>query len=240
MDTQTQAQLYLSDQRGCSQVDYFRSFHGFNFGTYIEESRKPFGSLQLLNDTTLKAGCSISMQVEKKTTVILLPLVGGLDYHSPVRTGVLEAGQAQILPLSPAMKYEISNPYETELINFIEIWLTDQSSEFTPESQQIHFDLTDTNKLLPFFLTNASNTDSHSQSRGFIGKYDGRKDEVYPLKNIGNGVFIFILNGAFEVQNRLLHERDGLALTTIKHGEVAFEALSNNAILLLLEIPLQP
>ena len=236
MDTQTQAQLYLSDQRGCSQVDYFRSFHGFNFGNYAEESRQPFGPLQLLNDNTLQAGCSISMQVEKNTNVIILPLVGGLDYTSPVGTGVLEAGQAQILSLSAAMEYEITNPYETELINFLEIWLTDQSSAFTPRRQQTHFDLTDTNKLHPFLSTNASGKDSQYLMRGFIGKYDGRKDQTFSLKNTENGLFVFVLSGAFEVQNRLLHERDGLALTTIKNGEVEFEALSNDAILLLLEM----
>ncbi|GAB4017652.1 hypothetical protein GCM10028808_49670 [Spirosoma migulaei] len=238
MDTQTQAQLYLSDQRGCSQVDYFRSFHGFNFGTYLEESRTPFGALHLLNDNTLKAGYRIGMQVEQNTNVILLPLVGGLEYNSPVGTGFLEAGQAQTLSLSAAMKYEISNPYETELINFLEIWLTNQSSKFTPEGHQTQFDLTNKNKLLPLFSIHEAGQHGYAQWHSFIGTYDGRKDDVYSMTDTTNGVFVFILSGAFEVQNRLLHARDGLALTTIDNGEVEFEALSNDAVLMILEVPL--
>lgn len=240
MDTQTQAQLYLSDQRGCSQVDYFRSFHSFNFGSYVSESRQPFGTLQLLNDNTLKAGCSISMKVEQNTDVILLPLVGGLEFSSSTGTGFLEAGQAQLLSLSAAMDYEVSNPYETELINFIEIWLTNLSNEFLPKGHQTHFDLTDKNKLLPLFATQETGQNGHAQHSSFIGKYKGSQDATYRLTTTENRVFVVVLSGAFEVQNRLLHERDGLALTTIFNGEVAFEALSNDAILLLLEIPIHP
>ncbi|WP_332367811.1 pirin [Spirosoma telluris] len=224
--------------RGCSQLDHFRSFHGFNFGHYVGEHREPFGPLKLLNDTTLKAGHRITMKVEENTTVILLPIVGGLAYQSSIEAGFLEAGQAQILTLSTGMDYEVSNPYETELINFIEIWLIDRSSGFIPDSQKTSFDLTDKNKLLSLFPSTVTQANSPHQCSAYIGQYAGRAEGIYRLKRAEHGVFVFVLSGAFEVQNRLLHERDGLSLRTIQHGEIDFEALSNNAVLLLLEIPI--
>jgi redox-sensitive bicupin YhaK (pirin superfamily) len=242
MDTQTEAQIYLSDQRGCSQLDSFRSYHNFNFGHYFEESRKPFGALQLLNDDTLKAGNSISMMAETHTTALIIPIVGGLEYKSESGDGFLEAGQVQIFSLAAGMHYELINPYETELINFIQIWLNDDSIPSTPALQQTAFDLTTKNKLLTILPIN----NSHTQiSRGFIGRYDGRQEGVYHLQQLAGqpqftGIFVFILSGAFEVQNRLLHERDGLALTNLKDGALEFEALSNDAILLLMEIPIHP
>ena len=33
------AQIYIADQRGCSQMDWFRSFHTFNFGSYLNENK---------------------------------------------------------------------------------------------------------------------------------------------------------------------------------------------------------
>ena len=62
----------------------------------------------------------------------------------------------------------------------------------------------------------------------------GREDGVYSLKNPQNGVFVFVIEGAFEVQNRLLEPRDGLAISAVE--AIEFEALSNNAIILFLEI----
>jgi redox-sensitive bicupin YhaK (pirin superfamily) len=47
---------------------------------------------------------------------------------------------------------------------------------------------------------------------------------------------VYVIEGAFEVQYRLLHARDGLALWEAERVE--WEALSNDAILLVLEVPL--
>jgi redox-sensitive bicupin YhaK (pirin superfamily) len=43
-----------------------------------------------------------------------------------------------------------------------------------------------------------------------------------------------VIEGAFEVQDRLLHAKDGLAVWDT--NEIDFEALSNDAILLLWEV----
>lgn len=236
MDTQLQAQLYLADQRGCTQLDYFRSFHSFSFGQYVDEHKLPFGALQVVNDDTLTAGNRIRMQVESTTNVVIFPVVGGLEYKSSLGDGFLEAGQVQVFSLASGMSYEIINPYETEQTNFIQIWLTNESSDFTPEIRQTSFDLSDKNKLFPVFSVN----DNALRSSGFIGKFDGRNDGTYQVENPeATGIFVFVLSGVFEVQDRLLHERDGLSLMNLQEPIIEFEALSNNAILLLIEIPLR-
>ncbi len=63
-----------------------------------------------------------------------------------------------------------------------------------------------------------------------MGKYDGRKKGDYVLKNKNNGVFAFVIEGVFEVHDRLLHAKDALAIWDA--DEIDFEALSNGAILL--------
>ncbi len=46
-------------------------------------------------------------------------------------------------------------------------------------------------------------------------------------------LYFFVIQGAFEVANRLLEARDGLGLWSVK--EVELEALSNEAIVLVLQ-----
>ena len=67
-----------------------------------------------------------------------------------------------------------------------------------------------------------------------LGRFAGRAETVYPLRTPGAGVFVFVLAGAFEVASRLLHEKDGLALWDV--AEIELEALSNDALLLVLEL----
>ncbi|ADB38265.1 hypothetical protein [Spirosoma linguale] len=238
IDTRTQAQLYVADQRGCSQNSFFRSYHTFNFGPYTAEHRSAFGGLRVLNDDTLGPGHRLSLTVDDDTAVVLIPLVGGLEFNSPVADGFLEAGQVQTVWLTKGMSYQLSNPYETELINFVQLWFSSGSETSLITSRQSDIDLTTTDQLLPAFALTSLRDDSEPAGMGFIGKFNGRAEGTYALKNPQNGVFVFILSGAFEVQNRLLHERDGLSLMNMPEAIVEVEALSNNAILLLMEVPL--
>ncbi|MBE9466464.1 pirin family protein [Dyadobacter sp. UP-52] len=235
MITQTEGQIYLAGQRGCSQLSWFRSFHTFNFGLYQDHNREPFGNLKVLNDDTLAAGKSFKMQLAENTEMILLPVVGAVEYTNSLgETGILEAGQMQIFSAAEGMEYEISNPYEKELINFIQIFLKNNQYPFVPKVQEINIDLENRNQLFPLFSPGQNGLTTHQETFGFIGKYSGRKEDLYHLKNPENGIFVFIIEGAFEVQNRLMETRDGLSLRNL--DELEFEALSNDAIILILEV----
>ncbi|MFD2570520.1 pirin [Spirosoma soli] len=240
MDSQTQAHIYLAEQRGRLETDSFRSYHFFNFGAYVAESREPFGPLCLLNDDSLRAGTTLSMQVEQPMEVVLLPVVGGLGYTIAEATAFLEPGQAAVLSLAAGMTYQISNPYETELINCLQIWLQKPSNGFAPSVSQTNFDLATVNMLLPLFGEHDAEAGQPSGYRGFIGRYDGRQEGTYAIRTASTGkagrIFVLILQGVFEVANRLLHERDGLALQYDHDDVLEFEALSNDALLILLDL----
>ncbi len=233
MTLKTEATIYLADQRGCTQADWFRSYHTFNFGTYFREHRKSFGNLQVLNDDTLKGGCSLKQRVQENTTILLLPIVGAVHYKNNASINEpIEVGQAQIFFVPKDSEFEISNPYENELINFLQLWISTSLPSGKSRLEKFEFDLDENeNKLIQL-----QSNDAENQRQGFsacIGKFKGREEATYPLRNLNNRVFIFVLEGAFEVQNRLLHARDGLSLMNIE--AVEFEALSNDAIILLIE-----
>ena len=220
------AQIYLADQRGCSQTDIFRSFHTFNFGNYVAENREAFGNLQALNDDTLSAEHSLKIQLLENTDVILIPIIGGLEYHNSLQNGFLEAGTGLLLSGSAETDYEIINPYQNEYINFVQIWLKNNSPKFNSQSKEFSFDLNQQNQLHSIFSVN--------NQEGYIGKYGGRKKGDFTLKNPQNDVFVFVIDGAFEVQDRLLQTRDGLAISNI--NMIDFEALSNEAVILILSV----
>jgi len=69
-----------------------------------------------------------------------------------------------------------------------------------------------------------------------IGKFGGRREANYLQKNNDAGFFVFVIEGAFEVQGALLQARDRLVLWDTE--DVEMEALSNDAIILVLELPL--
>lgn len=227
--TQNEAKIFLSAQRGKTELSWFRSFHSFNFGSFQDPNKEHIGKLRVFNDNTLAAGCGMKMQVERPTEVLILPLVGGIEFkNSAGYHDFLEAGKVQVLSAEAGMEYEVLNPYENELINYLEIWV-EQENAIVASTTSATIDLKKNNELLHVFSSIQQN------AFGYFGKYDGREEGVYEVKNAGNCLYVFVIEGAFEVDNKLMEARDGLAIWNA--DEIEFEALSNDAMLLVFEIP---
>jgi len=232
------AKIFLADERGLNQLDWFRSYNTFNlpagqagFGKYCSEHKEPFGDLYVLNDDTLAAGKNLEMSVEKPTDIVLIPIVGAVEFNADnIGSKIVEAGQVLQYPANKNSAIGFTNPYENGLINFLQIWVKRDMEIDDPAVAIFSFDINENKNALVDLFPRTSNYK--------IGKYKGREEGSYKLSNADGGLFVFIIEGAFEVQGRLLHQRDGLALWN--RVETDFEALSNDAIILLLEVQKKP
>ncbi|QRR02863.1 pirin family protein [Dyadobacter sandarakinus] len=230
MLTQTDARIYLESLRGQFQMDGFQSLRTFNFEEYCAAGREPLGTLEVLNDEMLMPECSQKLVIERFCQVILVPLVGAIEVEEKgTMPKFVNSGEVLFLQASPDRHYSVTNPYPDEAINYLQIRINDDLFLSTPLSSTAitsSFSLHDKNVLFPVHGYNGSS------AHLFIGQYDGRAEDIFPNRNPDHHAFIFVIEGAFEVQNRLLEKRDGLAL---RHTEIIeFEALSNGAILLVL------
>jgi redox-sensitive bicupin YhaK (pirin superfamily) len=224
MIPQSKGKIYLSDERGRNEMKWFRTYNTFNFGRYFNEHKTPFGDLYVLNEDTLAPGKGFRMEIEEASDVILLPIVGAISViDTNGHDSLLQAGQVQRIHFSAGQSFEVQNPYEDDLVKFLQLWIrSDQNIPATISS----FDLNNKDQLLEIL-----HTPSYSMS---IAKFNGRAEGTYFLKDPNNGVFVFNIEGAFEVQYRLMHDGDGLALWEL--DTIEMEALSNNAILLIVEV----
>jgi redox-sensitive bicupin YhaK (pirin superfamily) len=237
MMNQTKAKMFLADERGLNETNWFRSQHTFNFGKYFNEHKQPFGNLYVVNDEVLDAGRSLNIFIEEYCYVILLPVMGAIAFKdSSGNDNLIAAGQIQILTADKGETIDISNPFDEGLVNFLQIWIkADQMNAASGSSlstYNVNECLNSLLKISPYNLGSSSLPFAIS-----IGKFDGRGETIHQLKNKNAGAFAFVIEGAFEVQGRLLHARDGLALWETE--EVEIEAFSNEAIILLIEIPLK-
>lgn len=224
----SKAKIFLAADRGHTETAWFRSYNTFNFGGYQSDYKTPFGELYVWNDDTLAGGKSFQVTVEEDSYVLLLPVVGALQYNDGVgNESLLQAGQVFFCFAAKGTAVRLTNPYEESLINFLQGWFKAENA--VPSASTLtSFQLDDEKNRLLQILAAAAGINCS------IGKFDGRSEGVFRTTNIHSRVFVFIVQGAFEVQNRLLETRDGLALW--ETNEIAFEALSNEAIILIAEM----
>ncbi|NII28495.1 pirin [Pseudoflavitalea sp. X16] len=244
MIPQSKGKIFLSDERGHHELDWFRSYHTFNFGQYQHEHKGAMGPLYVLNDETLAGGKSVTLMAEEDSDILLVPVVGALSVKDGIGNSCLvDAGQCYLATAPAGTAIELSNPYEEELINFLQVWFKRGEANVPsckPAAQLCSFDLyANKDKLVELFPRTGSwghepITSNKPYGRQFIGKFTGRAEITHTITSPYNGLFVFVIEGAFEVQYRMLHAGDGLALWDLQ--EVEFEALSNDAIILVVEM----
>lgn len=233
MIQQAKAKIFLADERGLNETAWFSSQNTFNFGKYFNEHKYPFGNIYVVNDDTLDAGCSLKMLIEENSHIVLLPVMGAITFNDSYgNKNTVAAGQTQVLTFDKGGTLEIRNPFNDGLVNFLQIWIRAAEIE---EAKDNHLYTYNVNEHIDNLFKISPETEALHFTVS-IGKFNGRSETVYHLTNKNTGVFVFVIEGAFEVQGRLLHARDGLALW--ETNEVEMEALSNDAIILVIETQL--
>ncbi|MFN4144966.1 MAG: hypothetical protein ACK4GN_04015 [Runella sp.] len=166
-----------------------------------------------LYDFILPPNTSLSRPIESNHTHIFIPFIGDLLVKKD--SVLLEENQAMILGQIEGGFVEIQNPYEADAVNFFELVL---SNTHNKEHKIISIDVqAQPNRLLNIF------------QNVFLGQYSLRQEDSIKT-GVENQIFVFVIAGAYEVQNRLLQPRDGLTLCGVKTLE--FESLAEESLLL--------
>jgi redox-sensitive bicupin YhaK (pirin superfamily) len=237
MIKQVPGKIYLADQRGLVESPQFRRQSTFNFGAFQSEHKGPFGNLYGLNEETLGGGHEVALPVAQDSYVVVLPITGSVAYRTGGASGVVEVGAVLTLVAPAGTLLQLHNPYADELVSCFHLWLSAATPLTAPatELQTVFQELRD-NELLTLVGERAPGQPSAAPLpfRLSLGRFMGRHEAVYRVAHEGSQLVAFLLAGAFELESRLLHEKDSLALWDVE--EVELEALSNHAIVVLLEL----
>ena len=216
---QPAAKIYLDDAHGLLETDRFRRKQLFSSGSLRLDNRPAFGALHTWDEYAL-AG-AVTLPFTTTGSALLVPVVGPLLYRSGNVSTMMLPGQLLLV----SGEYTVTNPFsEPEtLTSFLHIGWNDPS----PATETRCIDMKLATGLSP-------ETVDLGSARFTIGKMSGRQVHSYRLADRSERCFVYALQGVFEVEGRLLHPGDGLALWSAT--EVESEALSEEAILLMLEV----
>jgi len=222
----SQAKIFLADQRGLKETMRLKRFSTFNFEQFTNPNKTALDHLYMVNDDMLAGHQKTCFEIDRDSYIIILPITGAINYldDSENETDV-DVEEAIIVYVERGANITLSNPYEKEVVNYLCIGIT--AEEPMPNNPQFcNFDLSLQNRLikinqgsLPFVLN--------------IGRFEGRKEANYQLHESAK-LYALVIAGAFEIDGRLLHEKDGLALWNT--DKIELEALSSQAVVLIIEL----
>lgn len=213
-----------------SSIIYLHELRGTNL---FEQEPQGFAALKTFHYDTLMAGDRKGFHIEGGYYSILIPITGDFLYTDPVFEDMeIAVGQAIMISRAESFDFQLKNPFEGDEISFLVLTVA-HTIDIADFVNVFEFNLAAHKNALVEITEMQFSATQPLPFRISIGQFSGRQEVVKSVVDFPN-VFCYVLAGAFEISGRLLQPLDGLAIWDIE--EIDMEALSNNALVLMVEM----
>lgn len=232
--------LHKADTRGNANHGWLQSFHTFSFANYFNPERVHFGALRVLNDDTVAAGMGFGTHPHDNMEIISIPLEGDLEHQDSMgNKTVIKKGDIQVMSAGTGVRHSEYNKNKDQEVKFLQIWIFPNKKNVAPRYDQISLNEAERHNTLQQILS--PNPDDagvwiHQDAWFHMGKFDNGITQDYTFKKEGNGLYVFVLKGAVNINDQALNTRDGLGIWNT--DKVTITATSD-AEFLLMEVPME-
>ena len=198
------------------------------------------GALRVLNDDSVEAGMGFGTHPHNNMEIISIPLEGDLEHKDSMNNvAVIKNGDIQVMSAGSGITHSEYNRNKDQRVKFLQIWVFPNKKNVTPRYDQITLKAEDRENKLQQILSPNQDDEGvwiHQDAWFHLGKFDQDKLEKYSFKKSGNGVYIFVLNGSFEINGTQVSTRDGMGIWNTESFEL--KSLENTSEILIMEVPM--
>jgi len=198
-----------------------------------------FGVLRVLNDDEVAPGMGFGTHPHNNMEIISIPLQGDLEHKDSMgNTAIIKEGDIQAMSAGTGVSHSERNKNRDAKVKFLQIWVLPNKANVSPRYDQIT--LNQENLVNRFHQIISPNPEDegiwiHQDAWFYLGEFDAGEKVSYALKQKNNGVYIFVLEGACDVNGEQLSKRDGLGVW--ETATLDFE-MSTHTKILVMEVPL--
>ncbi|MBO3099660.1 pirin family protein [Gelidibacter pelagius] len=230
---------HKADTRGNANHGWLKSRHTFSFANYHNPERMNFGVLRVLNDDIVSQSQGFGSHPHRDMEIISIPLEGDLKHKDNMgNETIIKAGDIQVMSAGTGVMHSEFNNNPDQPVKFLQIWVIPNKMNVEPRYGQIT--VADNAKPNDFQQIVSPNKDDegvwiHQDAWFHLAKFDQGVAKEYKVKQEGNGVYVFVLEGKAKIGDQVLEKRDGLGISDTDSFKL--EALENSEILLM-EVPM--
>jgi quercetin 2,3-dioxygenase len=232
--------LHKADSRGRADHGWLVSNQSFSFADYYNPDRMRFGVLRVLNDDIVDGGKGFGWHPHDNMEIISIPLEGSLIHKDNLgHELVVQAGEIQVMSTGKGVFHSEYNNDPDKPAKFLQIWVFPNRLNVEPRYDQARLDREKGRNRLQQILSPNPGEEGvwiYQDAWFHLGSYDAGVEFGYERKKKGNGVYLFVIKGAFQANGQRLEERDGLGIS----GEepVRLESLEAGSEILVIEVPM--
>ncbi|MEQ1584309.1 MAG: pirin family protein [Cyclobacteriaceae bacterium] len=231
--------LHKASTRGHANHGWLDTNHTFSFAHYYDPARVQFGALRVLNDDFVDGGMGFGTHPHDNMEIISLPLSGDLEHKDSMgNVAVIKQNDVQIMSAGTGIYHSEYNKNKDKKVNFLQIWVFPKVRNIEPRYDQINFKPEDrVNKLQQ--IVSPSKTDEgvwiNQDAWLHLGNLKKGFATDYSIKQKGNGVYAFVIEGDVTINTQKLNKRDGFGVWDVDKLSISADSDSE---VLLMEVPM--
>tara|TARA_B100000575_G_scaffold77755_1_gene60871 strand:+ start:450 stop:1163 length:714 start_codon:yes stop_codon:yes gene_type:complete len=232
--------FFSADTRGHADHGWLNANYSFSFGNYFNRDRMNFGALRVLNDDTISPGKGFGYHPHENMEIITIPLKGDLEHKDSMgNLGIINEGEIQVMSAGSGIFHSEFNKNSDKSINLLQLWVLPKRENVEPRYDQCS--IQGLRKPDSFYMVLSPHPEDnvmwiHQDAWFHLGDFEKVTSIDYELKKKGNGVYIFVIEGNFNVSNQKLNKRDALGVWNT--DIISFKAQPNSRVLLV-EVPMK-
>ncbi len=231
--------LHKADSRGHADHGWLNSHHSFSFAGYHDPERMHFGVLRVLNDDIVSEARGFGTHPHSNMEIISIPLEGDLQHMDSMGNAtVIQEGDVQVMSAGTGIQHSEYNKNKDRPVKFLQIWVFPNQKNVEPRYDQISLkDIAINNGFYQILSPNKEDQGVWIYQNAWfhMGDFDGGATSEYRLKQSGNGVYVFVIEGSVSLNGQKLEKRDGYGLWDLDGFELKSIGPSK---VLLMEVPM--
>ncbi|MBL0332798.1 MAG: pirin family protein [Chlorobiota bacterium] len=231
--------IYKSENRGVASHGWLNSRFSFSFAGWYNPELIHFGMLRVLNDDIISPGMGFGMHPHENMEIITIVLSGELEHKDTMGNGsVIKVGDVQIMSAGIGLEHSEFNPSLTEETKLLQLWIFPKERNINPRYGQRTFKLTDNkNVFIPVVSHNLQNESLWINQKATISlvEFDNLMAVNYIVNDSGNGAYIFVIDGYFNIENEIVNKRDAIGIYDIDNINIEPKSIGK---LLIIDIPM--
>lgn len=219
-----------ASERGHVNLGWLDSHHSFSFGHWYDAEKVHFGMLRVLNDDIVEGGGGFGLHPHDNMEIVSIPLRGALKHKDSTGTdGTISTGDVQIMSAGSGIKHSEFNASQTDTVNFLQVWVFPKKRNIEPRYGQKTFSVNDRQNKWQIVVSPDEKDGGlwiNQDARFALTKLEAGKEISFVPHFKGNGIYLFVIDGAVEAAGLKLNRRDAAAISdaeniTIKANEAA-------------------
>lgn len=230
--------LHPASSRFFADHGWLQSAQTFSFHGNYDPERIQFGALRVLNDDTVNGGKGFGRHPHDNMEIISIPLKGSLEHQDSMgNVAVINPGEIQVMSAGTGIYHTEFNKNQDEPVTFLQIWLYPDQLNVAPRYDQMDYSQGNRHNRFQQILSPDAHDEGvwvYQQAWFHLTELDAGFEIEYPLKKRGDGVYIFVIEGAIEAAGEVVQERGGYGFWP--EGTTAIRSLPDSKVLVI-EVP---